>query len=780
MILPLRVSPFRFAPAVAFLLAACSAALAGSIKIDGKTATSVGVGAGGQVRIDIAPTNAKGISHNSYSQFDVTSSGVLLNNTAVGANTIINEVTSQRRSLIEGPLEVLGAKADVILANPNGITVNGGSFINTGRAALIAGKSIPAASTDHSFQVQGGDVRILSGGLSAKLEALDLIAKQVLVDGPLDIGEGQLRLRAGEGQSDLSTSATDWLKLRQDAASKGAKITVSAGAHLSGGTIRIEATGQGAGVHLAGSGLAQAGHFQISSEGYLHSSATLSAKGSLTAKASTITLAAIPTQKPQLTSTDEAIWLHADQSLSLTGTHLNGAGRSTAGVASGASLSLLADQLSLDSTSLIGNGAFVEARSSKDLAIKSSRIESDKSINMSGETLLLSDTSITSKGHLNAFASGNIKLAQVTAAADLGQSYEAQDFWLQSSPTSRSTLTSKNAGLSFKLANTFRNDGGLIEGLSQTHGDVNSLATITVRAGGAVHNSTISTTSIGAIFAKDGKLLVEAGTDIDNASGRLLSNGAIEITSKTGSIANRINGARYTPAQGSERSGSRWFWHEQERWQDFGSYVAGREVGQITAVKDVTVHAHKDLENIGGQISGANVTLTADNIENSAQQLGHTRFSRSCFWIICRTRGSSTTTFDGGSILASKQLNITAKKQFYARAGLLSGASGILLEAPHVNMVPIHYSEYFQIPAGIHNFFLGEYPLVLQRRKTGFAFSKNGKIRLIASGVARLQDTRLTAKGDVELPGNVQQITSPPLVELDPDDARIGWFAGEL
>lgn len=41
---------------------------------------------------------------------------------------------------MNGFLEVAGHKADVIIANPNGITVNGGGFINTARAILTTGK----------------------------------------------------------------------------------------------------------------------------------------------------------------------------------------------------------------------------------------------------------------------------------------------------------------------------------------------------------------------------------------------------------------------------------------------------------------------------------------------------------------------------------------------------------------------------------------------------------------------------------------------------------------
>ncbi len=108
--------------------------------------------------IDIVAPNASGLSHNQFLDYNVARPGVVLNNAlqagqsqlagALAANpqfqghaasTILNEVISRNASLIEGPQEIFGRPADYILANPNGITLNGGSFINTTRAGFLVG-----------------------------------------------------------------------------------------------------------------------------------------------------------------------------------------------------------------------------------------------------------------------------------------------------------------------------------------------------------------------------------------------------------------------------------------------------------------------------------------------------------------------------------------------------------------------------------------------------------------------------------------------------------------
>lgn len=120
-----------------------------------------------QAEILIAPTNSKGVSHNKYDAFHVTSDGVILNNKEVAADVIINEVIDGTTSLLDGNIDITGKAAHVVIANPNGIECNNCSFSNTLSETLATGKPIIHDDELVGYQLEQSisflDRRILGG-----------------------------------------------------------------------------------------------------------------------------------------------------------------------------------------------------------------------------------------------------------------------------------------------------------------------------------------------------------------------------------------------------------------------------------------------------------------------------------------------------------------------------------------------------------------------------------------------------------------------------------------
>ncbi|AYG43738.1 filamentous hemagglutinin N-terminal domain-containing protein [Pseudomonas sp. Leaf58] len=221
----IRPDALRWAIFLALLGPATALAQGGLEATSGPGGTPVINDGHGVPVIDIVAPNSHGLSHNQFLDYNVNHPGVVLNNAtqaghselagALAANpqfqgqaaaTILNEVVSRNASLIEGPQEIFGRPADYILANPNGITLNGGSFINTTQAGFVVGtpqfedQQLKYLDTLNA----SGTLQVLEGGQSNANGALELIAPRVDSKGLLMAGKA-LAITVGRNRID-STS----------------------------------------------------------------------------------------------------------------------------------------------------------------------------------------------------------------------------------------------------------------------------------------------------------------------------------------------------------------------------------------------------------------------------------------------------------------------------------------------------------------------------------------------------------------------------------------------
>ncbi|QGU86253.1 filamentous hemagglutinin N-terminal domain-containing protein [Erwinia sorbitola] len=161
------------------------------------------------VNINAAYTN--GISHNKFTQFDVSKHGLVLNNSAETSKTniggiiagnsnmangpaglIINEVTSNRGSLLNGMIEVAGKKASVIIANPSGINCDGCGFINTGRSTLTTGK-VKLNNDDLSgINVSSGNISFSGKGMNDNSDYTSFLARAIIANAKIETKDLQV------------------------------------------------------------------------------------------------------------------------------------------------------------------------------------------------------------------------------------------------------------------------------------------------------------------------------------------------------------------------------------------------------------------------------------------------------------------------------------------------------------------------------------------------------------------------------------------------------------
>ncbi|KVK42063.1 hypothetical protein L901_08865 [Agrobacterium sp. D14] len=318
---------------------------------DGGSNTTTSIDAtSGATNVQIAPVGnpTSAISHNTYTEFSVNSLGVNLDNRTVNARTILNEVTSSRISNLNGPLDVLGARAHVIIANPNGISVDGASFRNTGGVVLSTGKAsvVSRQITSGSFQdnvvlkTEGGTIDIGAGGLSGAMSTLHLLAGRIRVDGPVENSSPQLRssieLTAGGSSVEYDSAIVpnsdleNWGRMTDEGSNDNSvAIEITSRGTLKANTVRIRATSNGAGVSHAGNGLAAFGDFVIDASGKVTTSGSIEAKNNVHINAGSIEARSMAGQpQSKIEAINGALTLLAGTGdITNTGVLMSGSGR---------------------------------------------------------------------------------------------------------------------------------------------------------------------------------------------------------------------------------------------------------------------------------------------------------------------------------------------------------------------------------------------------------------------------------------------------------------------
>ncbi len=257
--------------------------------------------ANGTPQVNIQTPSSGGVSRNVYSQFDVDNRGVILNNghgvnqTQLGgfvdanpwlargeASIILNEVNSRDPSKLNGYIEVAGRKAQVVIANPAGITCEGCGFINANRATLTTGQVQLNNGQLTGYDVERGEIIVQGASMdSSRQDHTDLIARSVKVNASLWAND--LNVTTGRNQVDAAHQ-----NINTKAADGSPRPTVAVDVvNLGGmyaGKIRLIGTESGVGVRNAGEIGASAGDITITADGMLVNSGQINSAQQLTVK----------------------------------------------------------------------------------------------------------------------------------------------------------------------------------------------------------------------------------------------------------------------------------------------------------------------------------------------------------------------------------------------------------------------------------------------------------------------------------------------------------------
>ncbi len=319
----------RWAIASLFFAVHLPSALAGGVVVaPGPGGTAQLQTQGGVPIVNIVAPNGSGLSHNQFLDYNVDRQGLVLNNAlqagqsqlagqlaanpqlqGQAASVILNEVISRNPSAINGAQEIFGRAADYVLANPNGISVNGGSFINTPNANLVVGRPELNDGKLQSLNSRdaSGQLQIQNGGLRNGEGSINLIAPRIDSQGAITARD-QLNLTVGRNQVDYASGQVKTVDPAGNTADQ--RIDASLFGAMQAGRINIVSTAEGAGVRVGAVQVAGRDGVQIRSAG------DLSVSGEAVANSLDVTRAGIR-------SSQGDVGLHSGKDLTLAATDVS-------------------------------------------------------------------------------------------------------------------------------------------------------------------------------------------------------------------------------------------------------------------------------------------------------------------------------------------------------------------------------------------------------------------------------------------------------------------------
>ncbi|MES3212380.1 hemagglutinin repeat-containing protein, partial [Serratia ureilytica] len=575
----------------------------------------------GLPQVNITAPNQAGVSHNQYQQFDVDAKGAILNNSAVMTSTqmagmiqgnpnlnpnsaparvILNEVNSNNPSQLRGFMEVAGGKAQVIVANPAGIVCNGCGTINAGRMTLTTGK--PQLNADGSlagYQVERGVVRIEGGGLNGDArhdtEYVDILARAVEVNAGVWAKEG---VSVVAGRNRVSADGKTATPL-SDGGSTRPELAIDMGqmGGMYSGSIRMIGTEAGVGVRNQ-NGQVQAGKtLTVSSEGKLSwrsdgPDAATQAGGDiqLAAKGDIETHGKVYSGSQLAAQSREGMLTQSGTLAAAGDVHLNAArGIQSSGhllAGSNADSTLVQDaNLQLDSQG--------DIRASGSLLSKKSVNVSGRRVDISGAQVATGRTALTARD-------GGVALRQSTVdsgelAVSTTENVDAQQAKVKAG---RWTVDADNL---FNQQATW----------SQT-GDGESRVTLAGKldnSDGAIEAQNLRL-SASQLVNQRGRLVAlggaaqywQVGGLLDNAGGTVGSNGDL-----------RLDAGRLDNQGGTLKTQSGLTLHADGAVNNAG--------GNLLAGNGLTLEVGSELDNASGTLSGADVRLVAQRLDNTQGQI---------------------------------------------------------------------------------------------------------------------------------------------------------------
>ncbi|HHL9591705.1 TPA: hemagglutinin repeat-containing protein [Citrobacter braakii] len=639
--------------------------------------TSTDKAANGVPVVNIATPNGAGISHNQFKDYNVGKEGLILNNatdklnqTQLGglisgnanlkagkeAKGIINEVTGGNRSQLQGYTEVAGKAANVMVANPYGITCNGCGFINTPQATLTTGKPVLDASGNlQALDVKKGSITIEGQGLDASSsDALSIISRATEVNAAIHAKD--LKVVAGANRV-----GTDGSVQAQQGEGNAPTVAVDTGAlgGMYANRIHLVSSEKGVGVNL-GDLNARQGDITLDASGKITVHNSL-ASGALSAKGESLTLTGDHkaggtmslSSQGDIALSNGSLNSDGDLVLTASGTISHAGEKLTAG----RDATLTAKNISQDAASQIN--------AARDIAAKASDTLQTQGQMTAGQNLTVSGNTLTQDGRLLAHNSAQLNASTLNNSGSVqGASLSVGSSTLSNSGSLLSggnlTVSTKDFTQSGSTGAKGKADITASGKLTNT-GSLVSDDVLVLKAQDVAQNGVLSG---GKGLTVNAQTLTSGKNSVTHSDAAMtLNTTAATLDGETSAGGDlQLQGDRLTTAASAQlQSGNNLTLSARE------AALAGTQAAQ----KNMTVNAREKLTH-SGKSSAASLSLSVPELTNSGVLVASTLNTQ------------SQTLTNSGLMQGESALLIGTQKLDNQQNGTLYSAANLTLDIPDI------------------------------------------------------------------------------------------------
>ena len=731
--------------------------------------------------VQIAAPSAAGVSHNLYQQLNIDPNGLIFNNSlgitstqlagyiaanpnlkGTAAHIILNEVTGTGASYLKGYAEIAGQKADLIIANPNGIVGDGFGFINANRAVLTTGTPVFGGSGSlDAFRVTRGQITVQGEGIDATgADRLDLLSRAAAINAGLWAKD----LNVVTGANQVSYDQLQTNAITGEGVQPTVALDVSALGGMYAHKIKLVGTEKGVGVNSKGTLAASSGDLTLTQEGKIQLGGKTSASGTiaLTGQDDIVHTGQLygQTVTAQTTGTltnsgllaaagDTTITAQTLQSTGTLGAGIQTDGKSgtvgnltitTSGATTAAGRTVAAGDLVIQGASLDISGGTTYAGHNASLTTNQGNLDNTGGTIEAGNSLQL-----TAQGTLANRDGGSLTADQITVSAidiDNHSGAISQSGTGTTTLTALQTLDNNNGkiltnGTGKINAKALYNDQGILaaeqgiavaaDTLSNQHGTIASAADIQLTAAGSVTNAagiieaghglaltaaSLDNTSGSITSLGPEALTVTVGGDIANQSGLLGGNGDVQVTAGTvanqaGKVTAKENLIIQSASEIDNTTGTLSAGEDLSLQQTTGTLT--NAAGTIQAGQDLTIATDR-LNSTGKLFAGLDMTVTGNDVATSGQLLAGRDLQLTAGTLLnqgtVQADGSVTLQADGtltndGNLTALQGLAISGKDIQNNEAGAIKSGSKLHIDATDrlTNAGTVYGKEELQVQA---------------------------------------------------------------------------------